>query len=73
MQNFKRNAKYELTFASCVYSGILHQIDFEIKHGTEDRTEELQYCVDKYCEEYVVSGSYLKGKLEEYKQAIKSR
>ena len=27
----------------------------------------------KYCEEYVISGNYLKGKLEEYKQAIKSR
>ena len=73
MQDFKRNARYDFTFSSCVYSGILNRIDFEIGYGTEDKTEELQYCVDKYCEEYVISGNYLKGKLEEYRQAIKSR
>lgn len=73
MQNFKRNARYDFTFASCVYSGILHQIDLEIKHGTEDRTEELQYLVDRYNNDFIVSGSYLIEKLEEYKQAIRKR
>ena len=69
----KLTSEHDLSFASCVYSGILNRIDFEIKYGMDDKTEELQYCVDRYCEEYVVSGNYLKGKLEEYKQAIKSR
>ena len=69
----KSTPKYDFAFASCVYSGILNRIDFEIKYGMDDKTEELQYCVDKYCEEYVISGNYLKGKLEEYRQAIKSR
>lgn len=73
MQNFKRNARYDFTFASCVYSGILNRIDFEIKYGMNDKTEELQYCVDKYCNDFVVSGNYLNEKLEEYKRAIKSR
>ena len=69
----KSTSKYDFAFASCVYSGIINRIDFEIKYGVDDKTEELQYCVDKYCEEYVISGNYLKGKLEEYKQAIKIR
>lgn len=73
MHEFQRNAKYDLTFASCAYSGILNQIDFEIKHGTDNRTEELQYLVDRYNNDFIVSGSYLIEKLEEYKQAIKSR
>ena len=73
MQDFQRNQKYDLSFATCVFSGISSKIDFEMKHGTEDNTEELQYCVDKYCEDFVISGHYLKEKLEEYKQAIKSR
>ena len=69
----KSTSNHDFAFASCVYSGIINRIDFEIKYGTNDKTEELQYCVDKYCEEYVISGNYLKGKLEEYKRAIKSR
>lgn len=69
----KSTSKHDFAFASCVYSGIYRKIDFEIKFGVDDKTEELQYCVDKYCEEYIISGNYLKGKLEEYKQAIKSR
>lgn len=73
MQNFKRNERYDLTFASCVYSGILNQIDFEIRHGTEDKTEELQYLVERYNNDFIVSGFYLIEKLEEYKKAIKSR
>lgn len=73
MQNFKRNQKYDLTFATCVFSGISNEIDFEMKYGTEDRTEELQYLVDRYNNDYIVSGSYLVEKLEEYMQAIKSR
>ena len=73
MQDFKRNPKYDLSFATCVFSGISNKIDFEMKYGMDDKTEELQYCVNRYFEEYVISGNYLKGKLEEYKQAIKSR
>ena len=73
MQDFQRNPKYDLSFATCVFSGISNKIDFEMKYGTNDKTEELKYCVDKYCEDFVISGHYLKEKLEEYKQAIKSR
>ena len=71
MENEK--IRCEMMYYSCVYSGISNKIDFEIQYGTEDNTEELQYCVDKYCEDFVISGNYLKEKLEEYKQAIKSR
>lgn len=67
------NIRGKMMYYSCVYSGISNNIDFEMKYGTEDRTEELQYCVDKYCEDFVISGNYLKEKLEEYKQAIQSR
>ena len=73
MQDFQRNPKYDLAFATCVFSGISNEIDFEMKYGTEDRTEEPQYLVDRYNNDYIVSGSYLVEKLEEYKQAIKSR
>lgn len=73
MQEFKRNAKYDLAFATCVFSGISNEIDFEMKYGTNDKTEELQYCVDKYCEDFVISGHNLKEKLKEYKRAIKAR
>ena len=73
MQDFQRNPKYDLSFATCVFSGISNEIDFEMKYGTEDRTEEFQYLVDRYNNDYIVSGSYLVEKLEEYKKAIKSR
>lgn len=69
----KSTQKYDFAFVSCVYSGILNRIDFEIKYGVDDKTEELQYCVDRYCDEYVISGNYLREKLEEYKQAVKNR
>ena len=67
------NIKCKTMYYSCVYSGISDKIDLEMKYGTEDKTEELQYCVDKYCNDFAASGNYLKEKLEEYKQAIKSR
>ena len=67
------NIKCKTMYYSCVYSGISSKIDLEMKYGTEDKTEELQYCVDKYCNDFDASGNYLKWKLEEYKQAIKSR
>ena len=73
MQDFQRNPKYELSFASCVFAGISNEIDFEMKYGTEDRTEEFQYLVDRYNNDFIVSGYYLNEKLEEYKQAIKLR
>ena len=71
MQEIKK--EYDLAFAYCVYYGISNEIEFEIKNGTNDRTEELQYIVDRYNDEYIVSGHYLSEKLEEYKQAIKNR
>lgn len=73
MQDFQRNQKYDLVFATCVFSGISNEIDFEMKYGTDDRTEELKYLVDRYNNDFIVSGHYLNEKLEEYKKAIKSR
>lgn len=73
MHEFQRNPKYDLSFAACVFSGISNEIDFDMKHGTKDRTEELQYLVDRYNNDFIVSGHYLNEKLEEYKQAIKTR
>lgn len=69
----KSISEYNLSFAVCVYSGVSKKIDFELRHGADDKTEELQYCVDRYCDEYVISGNYLREKLEEYKQAVKNR
>ena len=43
MENFERIAKYDLVYTTCIYAGISSEIDFEIKHGTKDRREELQY------------------------------
>lgn len=73
MQDSKKKPEYEIVFASCVYSGISKEIDWEMEHGMTDRTEELQYCVDRYCDEFIVSGQYLQEKLDEYKQAVKTR
>ena len=67
------NISCKMMYYSCVYSGISNKIDFEMKHGTEDKTEELQYCVDKYCENFVISGSYLKEKMKEYALSIKKK
>lgn len=66
----KKEAQFDFTFTNCIYSGISNMIDFEIKHGTQDKTEELQYIVERYCNEYLISGNYLKEKLEEYKKTI---
>lgn len=73
MQEFQRNPKYDLSFATCVFSGISKEIDFEIKYGTDDRTEELQYLVDRYCEEFIISGNYLQEKMKEYALSIKNK
>lgn len=73
MQKFERKPEYDLSFATCVFSGILNEIYFEIKHGTKDRTEELQYLVDRYCEEFIISGNYLQEKMKEYALSIKNK
>ena len=51
MENFERNSKYDLVYTNCIYSGIFNTIDFEIKYGTKDRREELQYIIKRYCNE----------------------
>lgn len=63
----------DMLWTQCIYSGIYNQIEFEMKYGSEDRTEELQYVVDKYCNENIVSGSYLQEKLDEYKRVVKEK
>ena len=73
MEDFKRNLKYDLIYTNCIYSGIFNEIDFEIKYGTKDRREELQYIIKRYCNEELVSGAYLKEKYNEYVETLKNK
>ena len=40
--------KYDLIYTNYLFSGISNEIDFEIKYGTKDRREELQYIIKRY-------------------------
>lgn len=60
-------------YAQYIYEGISRNIDFEIKHGIADRTKELSYAVQRYCDEHTVSGNFLKEQLEQYRQTVKER
>ena len=73
MENFKRNSKYDLVYTTCIYAGISDTIDFEIKYGTKDRREELQYIIKRYCNEELVSGAYLKEKYNESLATLKEK
>ena len=73
MEYFERIAKYDLIYTNCLYSGIFNEIDFEIKYGTKDRREELQYIIKRYCNEELVSGAYLKEKYNEYVEKLKEK
>lgn len=66
-EEFQRNPEHEMMFYSCVYNGISSQIDFYMRvFPEEDHTAELQYIVDRYCNEYLISGAYLREKLQKY-------
>lgn len=71
MGEFERQAKFDLAYASCIYSGISKALDFDMEYGQEDRTEEFQYIVDRYCNEFIVSGDFLREKLEKYKKYVR--
>lgn len=73
MGEFERQAKFDLAYASCIYSGISKALDFDMEYGQEDRTEEFQYIVDRYCSEIIVSGDFLKEKLKKYKKYVKEK
>ena len=73
MGEFKRNRAHDFSYTTCIYSGISNRIKFETKYGTDDKTEELKYLVDRYCEEEIISGNYLKEELERYIEAAKER
>ena len=73
MENIKSNASYDFTYYTCIYSGISNKLDFEIKHGEEDKRERLKYIVDRYCNEVVISGAYLQEKYNEYVEALKDK
>ena len=73
MGGIKRNNKYDLDYKLCIYSGISNKIRFETEFGTDDKTEELKYIVERYCEEELLSGDYLKEELERYIEAVKGR
>lgn len=53
-------------YTCAIFSGIVNEIDFEIKYGTADRRKEIRYMVERYCEEEIVSGKFLREKAEEY-------
>ena len=73
MENFERIAKYDLVYTTCIYAGISNEIDFEIKYGTKDRRQELQYIIKRYCNEELVSGAHLKEKYNEYVATLKNK
>ena len=73
MEELKRNTEYDFAYNSCIYSGISRQIEFETKYGTEDKRQELKYIVDKYNDEIVISGAYLKKLYEKYVEYLRER
>jgi len=66
MRNFQIKLEYDISYAMCVYVGISREIDFESKCGCSDQREVLTYLVNRYCEEHIVFGKYLREELEEY-------
>ena len=73
MENFKRISKYDSVYDFIIYSSIYDKIKFEIKYGTEDKRKELKYLVNRYCNDVVISGSYLQEKYYEYVKALKDK
>ena len=73
MGKFERNKEYDFEYRHCIYSGISKQIEFETKYGTEDKRKELEYIVNRYCEEEILSGLYLQKQLEEYISVLNER
>ena len=73
MKDFKHNSKYDLVYTTCIYAGISNEIDFEIKYGTKDRREELQYVIKRYCNEELVSSAHLKEKYNKYLATLKEK
>lgn len=70
MDKFERNIDYDLYYALCVYFGISKAIDYEINYGEENKIEVYEYIVERYCDEIMVSGKYLK---EKYKSKYKKK
>lgn len=58
----------DMEFRRCVFCGVKEQIDFDIRHEIHGKYGTNKYLVDRYNEEYIVSGVYLTEKLEEYKE-----
>lgn len=69
----KKSSYQKLLWATAMYEGISKQIRFEINHGTKDRVKDMQYLVDRYCDELMVSGKYLQELLREYIKVVKER
>ena len=73
MAEFVRDPILDIQYATCIYSGILNSIDFEIEHGFTDMRKELLYMVERYCNEEMVPGKYLREKLEKYNKIAEER
>ncbi|MDD7402538.1 MAG: hypothetical protein SO170_10400 [Butyribacter sp.] len=73
MENFERISKYDSVYDFIIYSSIYDKIKFEIKYGTEDKRKELKYLVNRYCNDVVISGSYLQEKYYEYVKVLKDK
>lgn len=62
-----------LFYATCIFSGILHEIQKEIDSGTDNRLDELHYCVKEYEQQYDVSTSVLYESIERYRKVLMER
>lgn len=60
-----------IEYSTCVYSGIVDKIRWEKEYGKEDKTELLEYLVQRYTDEHLLSATYLQEELEEYKKKWK--
>lgn len=69
----RKEYRFEYAYTFAIYSGINDAIDFEIKHGKEDKREELAYMVDRYNREEVISGATLEEKLKQYNQIAEEK
>lgn len=66
-------SQYEIEYTLCIFRGINKALDHEIEYGDIDRRKEMTYIVDRYCREEVISGAFLKKKLDEYIQLANKR
>ena len=60
-------------YSACLVTGIVDQLEREIRYGTANRTKEFQFVIQRYFEEYRTSSDFLVERLEQYKQVVEER